>query len=302
MRDVNPGDRLRIGAGDWNDVRRYVRARRLGDGLEGGANPIGLLSTTQTIAMARNTGETDLERGDVAKVTAPIVLPADNEAEWWNRLSVDVARPATVALGDWLGVVVTPIPAGRIGRVVLAGVTQCRLNVIHASHVLAGAIGGDAILRTNTVGPHAIVWKESGTGTKRAIVQLGGSVQAQEWVTAWLTGASAISGESNRWAYDWQEVELHATSGWQVKSGGLDSTTDGLAWNGVEATNDGTAYESAGVSVAATAEATATLRAIGHGGLKPVYRMWREPVVGGAAGAHRWIFTEGNEIDVACVG
>jgi hypothetical protein len=298
--DVNPGDRLSISAGDWNTIRRRMRAREIGDGSRVGSRMSPLLATTPSIALARNMGVTDIARGDVVRVSAPIIIPADNEEEWWGRLALEVQHPATMPPGAWLGVARAPIAAGKFGRVAVAGVVQCRLNVTDAGHLFAGANAGDTILRSRASGPHTIIWRETGTGAKRALVHLGGAQVVQE-VTAWLTGGAIISGAANRWEYDWQEVQLHASSGWQAKSGGLSSAAgEPKAWNGVEATNDGSGRESAGVDIAPTSYSTATLLRIGHGGLKPVYRMWREPIVSGTVGAYRWIFTEGNEIDVAC--
>lgn len=301
MTDVNPGDRLSISASDWNGMRRLVRTQGLGDGLERGAPLLAVPGTSPTTALAKNVSATAIARGEVVKVGAPLILPTVNAEEWWTRLAVEVQHPTTLPAGTWLGVARTPIGVGRIGRIGVAGVVPCTLNVISASHLYASANAGDTILRSVPAGPHTIVWRETGTGTKKALVHLGGAVQVAE-VTAWLLSASLISGAANRWEYVWEEVELHATNGWQTKSGGLSSAGgEPKAWNGVEATNNGSGRESAGVDISTTATSSATLLAIGHGSTKPVYRLWREPVVGGTVGQYRWIFSAENEIDVACV-
>ena len=301
---VNAGDPIRIRSADWNDMLEISRQggadqdwRRRGGG--GGA----ILATSPTTALARNTGGTDIARWGVVKVGAPIILPADNVNEWGAKLAVDVASPTTLPAGTWLAVATTPIKAGKIGRIAIGGVTQCLLNVIDAGHGSAGALAGDTTLRSMPRGPCTIIWRESGTGSgKRAIVHIGTASIVEE-VTGWLIGTpTALAGTTNQWEYPWEEVEYHTTIRWRTRSGGLSSAGgEPKALNSVEANNQGSARESAGVDIAATATSTATLLEIGKGSTKPVYRMWRQPIVGGDPGAYRWVFSEGNEIDVACV-
>ena len=93
------------------------------------------------------------------------------------------------------------------------------------------------------------------------------------WVLAKITGNTAIAGATNRWEYDWEEVEPTA-SAFQVKSGGYTSSTKGKAWNLCESFND--------------------LRAITG---EPVVQLW---LVRGSGGVRRYVFSLANVLDGAC--
>lgn len=116
------------------------------------------------------------------------------------------------------------------------------------------------------------------------------------WVLAKITGNTAISGATNRWEYDWEEVEPTA-SAFQAKSGGYTSSTKGKAWNLCESFNDGgtagNKFEGPGWNVY-DAPAGFDLRAITG---EPVVQLW---LVRGSGGVRRYVFSLANVLDGAC--
>jgi len=116
------------------------------------------------------------------------------------------------------------------------------------------------------------------------------------WVLAKITSSTAITGASNRWEYDWEEVEPTA-SAFQTKTGGYTSTSKGKAWNLCESFNDGgtvgNKYEGPGWNVY-DAPAGFDLRAISG---EPVVQLW---FVRGSGGVRRWVFSLANVLDGTC--
>ncbi len=151
----------------------------------------------------------------------------------------------------------------------------------------------------------------AGVGMARAVPRPDGGVlidvpigEVGAHVIAWITTATLITGKVNRWYYAWEEVEWSVgASQWQTKVGGRSGGFGfglGPAVNGAEATNEGTDRESTGVDIDDTDTANVTLIEIGKGGTKPVFRLYRF-LDGGATPANsRWVFSDGNEVDVEC--
>jgi hypothetical protein len=73
-----------------------------------------------------------------------------------------------------------PLESGAVGRACVAGVCPVRLNVIDADHRYADVDDAAYTLKTSNTGGTRILWKESGTGTKWAMVLLGGSCGTAE--------------------------------------------------------------------------------------------------------------------------
>jgi hypothetical protein len=70
-------------------------------------------------------------------------------------------------------VAVEPIESGKVGRVAVGGVVQCKVEVDKADDKLAACKASSSELKTGSTGEGLILWKESGTGTgKWAIVRL----------------------------------------------------------------------------------------------------------------------------------
>lgn len=71
------------------------------------------------------------------------------------------------------GVAVEPIESGKIGRVAVGGVVQCKIEVTAADDKFVACKSGG--LKTGASGEGLVLWKDGGTGAdKWAIVRLGG--------------------------------------------------------------------------------------------------------------------------------
>ncbi|MBX3355628.1 MAG: hypothetical protein KF724_08015 [Phycisphaeraceae bacterium] len=89
------------------------------------------------------------------------------------RLAVDVQPSDTDDPAVWTGIATTPIMPGKFGRVCLSGVTQAIVVVTDDEHTTGRLANGEPYLTSAVAGPASILWRESGTGTKKALVALG---------------------------------------------------------------------------------------------------------------------------------
>lgn len=73
-----------------------------------------------------------------------------------------------------LGITLDPIRSGKIGRAILSGVAPCKIDIVASGHQYADLKHSDKTqLQSRSQGPCQILWRESGTGTRWAIVRIG---------------------------------------------------------------------------------------------------------------------------------
>ncbi len=192
MEKVKPGDPLRITAKAWNefvDAAEFVKSLR-----HGLANAGGRALTDQDVVLLKNASGGDLDRFGVLSITSVVYTPTDNPDGFKNRPVLSGVTPTADMAGDF-AVALTPIPDGEIGPAVASGITVAQLNVISADHEYADtATGVGATLRTCDTGRAQIIWRESGTGSKWAVVRLGIEPPAGLWGKAaaiWQNDATA---------------------------------------------------------------------------------------------------------------
>ena len=198
---VRPGEPLRISARDWNDVLGMLAERRALRGAFGGGALVNPLNR-QSQVLVRNDGEDPVVRFGALELVEPIFTPADNAGEFLNRVSL-VGQLPTGSAGP-LPVLIpqAPIGPGRIGLCTMDGATVALVNVVDERHTWADTADGVGTLQSGWSGCARIVWKEPGTGTKKALVILG---QRQPEFDAVVVTASQI-GSSWRWTYAFTEV------------------------------------------------------------------------------------------------
>lgn len=152
-------------------VRRFGGSRGTS-----GSGPISTepIQPAVQVYVRNDTGD-DLDWGAILKLSDTIVdITVDED------VPEAVARPVFAGTApstsvDPFVVLKEPIADGQIGRGTIMGVAVCDISVVVESHGFAfpGVDGVDR-LRSGFTGPAKILWKESGTGTKRARVLLCG--------------------------------------------------------------------------------------------------------------------------------
>lgn len=208
---VKPGDSLRIHAEAWNSMLALARERRthsVSTDSEGGTDA----ATPPATVLFKNTTASTLPRFGVVQLDGPVFDPSTtaNEEDFVSRTVFrGVAPNASLGFGLF-GVATSPVAAGKIGQAFIDGIVGIKIRVRDALHNSADAPrGADGLLTSCYGGAAEILWKQSGTGTRYAMVRLGRHVNTMPFL-ARITAAS--SSGTRRWTYSFVEVGMN-TSG-----------------------------------------------------------------------------------------
>ena len=126
------------------------------------------------VRLIKNNTGADVGQYQILKLDGPVFTPTDNSTGWLQRQTFKGITPT-----DSCDFAITQraVPDGKAQPAIFAGVSPCTIDVTDASHTHAVAGTTAAKLVSAASGPAKILWKESGTGDKNAVVQLsqGGS-------------------------------------------------------------------------------------------------------------------------------
>jgi len=238
---VKGGDRLEIRAPVWNkmlDAARGHQARQHSTGSTPGQDFRGV-----PVLIKNNSGY-DRSQYDILGISGVVFAATDDGFK--QRIVLTGVTPAADSHEGKFAVLAEPIGDGDIGPAIVDGMTICQVDITDTTHEYADIADGDAAQLTSAKsGPVQILWIESGTGTKWAVVRIGPKPPASEGFWAQLTGSSADG--TNRWSYSFVEV-YKATAGyggWASLSGGR----SGTARNTIEDGNSGSGTLGNGVAV-----------------------------------------------------
>jgi hypothetical protein len=179
---VQPGDALRIPAPVYNALIDLVR----NSGRGTGAGPSKPSTKDWGIVSILNDTSIDLDVGHVLGIEGPLINPPENEYEFCYRLHLTGIAPLEASHTGKFAVAVEPIPAGGIRRACVSGLCVARVNVTDEDETdWADVSNGDTdYLAAGASGGAQILWIESGTGIKWAIVRVGGGgSDSKHWGT-----------------------------------------------------------------------------------------------------------------------
>jgi len=151
------------------------------------------------VRLIKNNTGADVGQYQVLKLDGPVFSPTDNATGWLQRQTFKGITPT--ASCDF-AITQRAAPNGKTQPALFSGVSPCTINVTDAAHTHAVAGTTAAKLVSATSGPAKILWKESGTGDKDAVVQLSQSGSAGA-VTSWAscdflyTGSGSSDGTNN---------------------------------------------------------------------------------------------------------
>jgi len=171
---VHPGDPLKIPAATFNSMIDAAAAHRAR------AHDVRQLPQPSvphnTVLLVQNSSGADRDRGEVLGIDGVVISPTDNQDEFEQRFALDGVTPTADHTGKFV-VLAEPIPASGLGRAYVAGACPVQIDVKDESHLYADVTDGEASkLTSGALGSALILWAESGTGTKWAVVQLGGGL------------------------------------------------------------------------------------------------------------------------------
>lgn len=178
LEKVKPGDQLEIRADTWNT---FVEAAQhyLENKLPVSTSDPSQRLRPRLILPVRNDSGVDRNRGDVLEISDVFPQPADNLDAFHENPGLRGIIPS----GDPTKTVATllePAASGAHARAILSGVAAGRVYVATTAEqnakrfIFARAKNGDATqYQLAPFGPHRVLWLETGTGTRKALILHG---------------------------------------------------------------------------------------------------------------------------------
>jgi hypothetical protein len=171
FQSVQAGERIGISASTWNamiDAAKTHEQRKFNATSQ--SDPF---HRNGDICKVLNESAQDLPRFGVAGVTGPLIAPSVNLTEFQTRAAFRVGVPTEASHGQF-AILTEPIPAGKIGHAWLSGVCPAQVLVTQEEHLhCEAAQGATTALKSDCFGSARILWRESGTGLKWALIRLG---------------------------------------------------------------------------------------------------------------------------------
>jgi hypothetical protein len=172
FKKVQTGQRLTIPAEAYNAFIDTALAARGRQQFGADASPFFRQSG---IAKVKNLTGAHRERFAIVGLGNPLILPSENEEEFKRQIAFDGLPPSQ---SGRLAILLEPIPAGKIGLAVVAGVVPVRLLVNPAQlYDFADIMTGNThALRNVPAGSARVLWVDGSGSTERwAIVRLEGA-------------------------------------------------------------------------------------------------------------------------------
>lgn len=243
-----PGDPFRFPARLYCDLLDLVANDKRGQG----AIVSGAIARdfANTIIQIKNGTGSNLPRFSVLGFNGTVITVSGSVDSFKDGICLIGRTPSLPADSAKWAITLEPIADGNIGYAVIAGVCLVQVNVIDANDQYADAIDSDnSKLKSSASGGAQILYKESGTGTKWAVVRFPFTPISSLDVK--LT-AHTQDGTNKRWKYDWVEVEKTSTGygGWTNVSGGRSGSGSDFdyAYNSIENGNGASGLYGNGVN------------------------------------------------------
>lgn len=206
IQPVNKGDRVRFRAEEFNTIARAVNTvnrqqAKLAPPVLGAGSP------STVIALVKNATGEDLERWAGVAIADPIFGPPETgpvPLDFTERLNLIGTSPVIDAHLARLAIFREPVLDGQIGEAVLLGVTPCRIEVTSESHTHARLANASPLVISAPDGPARILFKESGTGTKWALVEITAAVKRRNLFAVKVTrtgGSAGTATTAATWTY-----------------------------------------------------------------------------------------------------
>lgn len=172
LKKVTAGQRLEMPAETFNtfiDAARDYLRRRQGQGDK--ARPE---RREMVIILARNDSGGDLDRFAVLGISGILYAPTENEEAFKSRPALKGVTPTAPGHRGKFLITLEPVASGQLGRCAAAGIVPVQIAVTDEDHRFADISDGSCnTLASAPSGAARILYQESGTGTKWALVLVG---------------------------------------------------------------------------------------------------------------------------------
>lgn len=173
IRELRKGETLDgIPADTWN---AFVRCLKIVDGIKRQGNTPGIVSNAlPSIEVFNKTGSDITARWPILKLDAPALTIDNGEHVVDDQILFNGTTPVVSTPIGEIAVLQGPVLNNDTRDAVFVGPTWCEIDVTDDTHQFARAGDADNTkFESGTTGAK-ILWKEGGTGTKKAVVMLGG--------------------------------------------------------------------------------------------------------------------------------
>jgi hypothetical protein len=169
FKKVQPGQRLHIPAAAYNAFVDAAQAHR--SQQHNVQQPPGESLPLPGMIKVRNLTGQGCDRYNILSVGSPIIAPSQNLQQFKNQLAFNAVEPYAPISNFRYAILAEPLADEAIGRATLAGPSVVRIEVISSTHQYANPVAGQVgYLRSDQTGLFRILWKESGTDLKWAVV------------------------------------------------------------------------------------------------------------------------------------
>lgn len=210
FKKVQPGERLNIGADEWNslmDMGAAFSRTRIG-GSEHAAFP-----ALNTVAYCKNNTGVSLLPLAIVGLGETLNKPSTQQMDFISQMSFTGELPAITHIGQF-GVVLNTIESGRVGRIAVGGIVPATVEMDDDGDEYCDVLPGSLSKLRSGAGTARLLYvqprsERTSPTDAQCYVQLS-AIEWQSWVK--ITGA-AISTNSNRWRYSGIEQRPKLVSG-----------------------------------------------------------------------------------------
>lgn len=193
LKKVLPGQDISIPAEAYNSFVDAANAHRGSRSIS--ASSSSLLSRQSGVIKVKNTTASAIDRFKPVGLSGMVITPTDSLQNFQNTpVFTGVAPGSSTYLGKF-AVLLEPLAADAIGDAVVSGIVVSQISVGHTAHDRVDvSLAGGASLVSAFYGSGEILYAESGTGTKWALVRVGPWVAPQVKAIASASIAAGSSG------------------------------------------------------------------------------------------------------------
>lgn len=177
-KQVTSGEKFHFSARLYNDMNHLIEDRRM-RGLSVQARTP---AVNNDFVLVKNISGVDVGRFGVLGIAGILFNPQTALPAFVSRTVFTGQIPSESHQTGQFLVCAEPIRNGAIGRAWATGIVTCRIDVLNQTHTYATAKPNDTTqLISADQGLCYILYKESGTGTKWAVVRYGSTGNSLRW-------------------------------------------------------------------------------------------------------------------------
>jgi len=202
LKKVRSGDPLDIPAATFNT---FIDSARDFLSRQSDMNRARIRDTRNSgIILVKNASGEDRARFEILGITDPVISVSDNEEHFKNRVALKGEMPSVDDHTGKFVILLEPLKSDGIGMAMALGICPVKLTVDSEDHTHADVKDEEAAtLQSGFSGSAQILWKESGTGEKWAVVRINAmpprNLHADDAVNAYEIDRTSEDDDDKEW-------------------------------------------------------------------------------------------------------